>query len=173
MRFGRKARLAVAAAAAMTACIATTTPAYAWVVVTKASIRVAVPPTNRCLTLDWAANLPHIQTCDPGNPPQSMQWAVESVLPDTGYANVKIKSLYSGDCLTAVSTTTAHMLGCDPSRNNTQVWALTGISSGNEQFYNFGVHSCLDSGQTTLLFHDTGGCNPNNPYQQWYIVNLS
>ncbi|MBB1157440.1 MULTISPECIES: hypothetical protein [Amycolatopsis] len=148
-------------------------PAYAWVVVTKASIRVEKAPTNRCLRLDWKASLPHVETCDPGNPPLPMQWAVESALPDTGYPNVKIKSLYSGDCLTAVSATTAHMLGCDPSRNSRQVWALTGYPGGTEQFYNFGVHSCLDSGQATLLFHDSNGCNPANPYQGWYIVNLS
>ncbi|MFF9410770.1 hypothetical protein ACF1B0_35400 [Streptomyces anandii] len=136
---------------------------------------------NTCLAQDWGSSLPHLDTnvpvCQQGARPvpKGMQWAVTSAAPDTGYSNVKIRNLWSGDCLTAVNdggTWRAKILGCDSSRNGGQLWALTwSAQQSGWQFYNFGSHACLDSGQGTFLLRQDG-CNPANRYQTWWSANV-
>ncbi|MEV6973161.1 RICIN domain-containing protein [Kitasatospora sp. NPDC093806] len=96
------------------------------------------------------------------------RWRIVSVAPDTGYPNVQIRNSSSGRCIRAINAGTVQMKSCD-SKDPYQIWAMTG-GTGAAQFFNFAVRSCLDNGNNSpYLFHEEG-CNPNNPYQRWFVV---
>lgn len=185
VRIGRKARRAAtgtaALALALLATVSTTGTAYAY---TAWPDVILIPRSNGnvCYNQDWGVSIPNLQAnaaCSVGTrpAPKGMQWQVQSAAPDDGaISNVKVKNLWSGDCLTAVNesgTWRVKVLGCDPSRNSGQLWALT-YSSGTQawQFYNYSSHRCLDAGQTnTWLYYSASGCNTTNRYQSWWSAN--
>jgi hypothetical protein len=100
--------------------------------------------------------------------PYYTTWQIKSVAPDQGrppYSMVQIKNVLTNRCLQVYSGQ-LQAKSCDSS-NPYQIWALTWSQQQmGWQFFNFPTYMCMDGGQGSLLYHESG-CNSGNAYQTW------
>lgn len=173
----------LAGAAALAAVVATAGTADAHIVWTSGS-RLIDQHTGACLTAGSGGRA-YMAVCDSNGIINGSQlWALVSSAPDTGYANVEIRS-YANVAPNMCAVALAH--GTGPSQianssdvelatcnagNPSQIWAMTTAQprTGNTahlNFFTFGQRVCLDGGIGVYGYPSESGCSTTNDYQIW------